>query len=215
MKSLVLPLAVLAVWMGVRLCRSIRREPSRFIGSRLAHSGLAASALVALMIVGLIGVTVPERLRQHQRGLDAAVYAQGYTIQRALLEYKARYGTYPTDMKDLRERLPDEDGSIAAALDGVDARGYKASAGDLAALPPKSKARRGRPATLRRVALDAASDATLEEKVSFTNYELRLPGEDKILGTEDDWLMRDGIILKPSALKQAEQAEQQARQVVE
>ena len=214
LKALVLPLAILAVWMSLKLCRSIRRDPRRFIGSRQAHAGMAASALVVLMIVGLIGVTVPERLRQHRRGLDAEIYAQGYTIQRALLEYKALYGTYPTDMRDLRERLPDEDGTIAAALDGVDARGYKASAGDLAALPTKAKARRGRPASLRRVALDAASDASIEEKVSFTNYELRMPGEDKLLGTEDDWLMRDGMILKPSALKQTEQT-QQVRKVVE
>lgn len=201
LKFLALPAAMLAVWMSARLCRTIRRAPQRFMGSRLAHSGLTASALVALMIVTFIGITVPERLRQRQRGIDAGIYAEGYTIQRALLEYRMRYGTYPTDMKDLRDRLPDADGTIAAALNAIDARGYKVSAGDLAALP-KAKTRKGRP--LRRVSLDVASDDSLDEKVSFTNYELRLPGEDKILGTEDDWLMRDGVILKASALKQTE-----------
>ena len=204
MKFLTLPVAALAVWMSAALCRSIRRAPHRFIGSRLAHSGLAASALVALMIVAFIGITVPERLRQRQLGIDAGIYAEGYTVQRALLEYRMRYGTYPTDMRDLRERLPDPDGTIAAALDAIDARGYKVSAGDLAALP-KAKTRKGRSEALRRrVALDATSDDSPDEKVSFTNYELRLPGEDKILGTEDDWLMRDGVILKASALKQSE-----------
>ena len=213
LKFMVLPVSLLAVWMSAPLCRSIRRDSQRFIGSRLAHGGLAASALVALMMMTFIGMTVPERLRQRQRGIDAGIYAQGYTIQRALLEYRARYGTYPTDMKDLRERLPDDDGMIAAALDSADLRGYKASAGDLAALPPKAKTRRGRPATLRRAALDSTADDSLEEKVSFTSYELKLPGEDKLLNTEDDWVMRDGVILKPSALKQTEPLEPLRRMV--
>jgi hypothetical protein len=207
LKFLVLPLSVCAVWMSLGLCRTIRRAPERFIGSRLAHSGLAASALVVLMIVTFIGITVPERLRQRQLGIDAGIYAEGYTIQRALLEYRARYGTYPTDMKDLRERLPDPDGRLAAALDAIDVRGYKPSA-DLAALP-KSKTRRARPAAIRRAALNGSTDDSLDEKVSFTNYELRLPGEDKLLNTEDDWLMRDGRILKPSDFRQAEQESQQ------
>jgi hypothetical protein len=207
LKFMVLPLALLAVWMNSALCRTIRRAPVRFMGARLAHAGFAVSALVALMIITFIGMTVPERLRQRQVGIDAGIYAQGYTIQRALLEYKVRYGSYPTDMRDLRDRLPDPDGAIAAALDSADVRGYKASAGDLAALPSKAKARRGRPLTLRRVALDATSDDASDEKVSFTSYELRLPGEDKILGNEDDWVMRDGVIVRLSDPKLAEPLE--------
>jgi hypothetical protein len=213
LKLLGLPLAVLSVWVSALLCRSIRRAPRRFMGSDLAHTGLAASALVAVMIVTFIGVTVPERMRQRQRGIDAGIYADGYTIQRALLEYRARFGTYPTDMKDLRERLPDPDGRIAAALDAIDIKGYTPRA-DLASAMPKTKTRRVRSAVMRRAAMDGSTDDGVDEKVSFTNYELRLPGEDKILNTEDDWLMRDGVILKPSALKQGAPVEQQAQQPV-
>ena len=209
LKFLALPFALASVWMSVAICRTLRREPLRFIGTRLAHAGLASSALVALMMLTFIGVTVPERLRQRQRGIDAGIYAEGYTIQRALLEYRARFGTYPTDMKDLRERLPDPDGRLANALDAVDTRGYTPRA-DLASALPKTKTRSRRPAVIRRAALDGNTDDSSDEKVSFTNYELRLPGEDKILNTEDDWLMRDGVILKPSAFKQ-DDAEQQQR----
>lgn len=213
LKFMVLPAALLSVWLGWALCRSIRREPQRFIGSRAAHLGLASSALVALMIVTFIGVTMPERLRQRQRGIEAGIYAEGYTIQRALLEYRARYGTYPTDMKDLRERLPDPDGRLAAALNSVDARGYTPRADLASTLPTKGKTRRGRPAQIRRAALDSTTDdGSTDEKVSFTNYEVRLPGEDKLLNTEDDWLMRDGVILKPSAFKQ--DSEREARPTV-
>ena len=42
-----------------------------------------------------------------------------------------------------------------------------------------------------------ASEAT--EGLSFTNYELRLPGPDKLLNTEDDWIMRDGVLTKLNA----------------
>jgi hypothetical protein len=213
LKFLGLPSALVAVWMSAKLCRSIRREPARFIGSRLAHAGLASSALIALMMVTFIGITVPERLRQRQRGIDAGIYAEGYTIQRALLEYRARYGTYPTDMKDLRERLPDPDGMLASALDAVDTRGYTPRA-DLASALPKTKTRRARPAQIRRAALDGNTDDSPDEKVSFTNYELRLPGEDKILNTEDDWLMRDGIILKPSAYRQDAETSRRDRPLV-
>lgn len=203
LKFMILPAALLSLWLGWALCRTIRREPQRFIGARAAHLGLGASALVAFMMVTFIGVTVPERLRQRQRGIEAGIYAEGYTIQRALLEYRARYGTYPTDMKDLRERLPDPDGRLAAALNSVDARGYTPRADLASTLPTKGKTRRGRPAQIRRAALDStADDGATDEKVSFTNYEVRLPGEDKILNTDDDWLMRDGVILKPSAFKQ-------------
>ena len=199
LKWFALPATLLALWTGIRLYQSIRRSPARFAGSRLAHSGLAASILVTLLIATLIGVTVPERLRWRQLGIEAATRAQGYTLDRALLEYRIRYGTLPATFDDLRERLPDPDGSIAAALSSIDHSSYKPRA-DLAALP-KQKPRVLSGAALRRVSMTSTEDTT-EESISFTNYELRLPGEDKILNTPDDWTMRDGIIIKPSPAEQ-------------
>jgi hypothetical protein len=34
--------------------------------------------------------------------------------------------------------------------------------------------------------------------LAFTNYELRLPGPDKIPGTDDDLLMTDGVFVTPT-----------------
>jgi hypothetical protein len=151
--------------------------------------------MVPVLIAVLIGVTVPERLRQRQDGLRAASYAQGYRVARAQLEYNARFGTFPADLKDLR-RLPDADGSLAAALSNLDASGYKPSA-DLAALP-KEKSRTLRGALIRNASLDTATDDSTGEGLSFTNYELPLPGADKLMGTEDDLIVRDGVIIKAS-----------------
>ena len=36
--------------------------------------------------------------------------------------------------------------------------------------------------------------------VSFTNYDLRLPGPDKILNTDDDFIVHDGVVMKLSEL---------------
>lgn len=198
-----LPVALAALWMSARLCAGIRREPQRFAGARLAHGGLGALLLVVVMLVTFIGRSVPERWRQHRRGLEAGLQARLWTFQRAQLEYRARYGTFPTDLRDLRDRLPDADGSIAAAIAGLDASNYKPSV-DLASLPSKPK-RQLRGAALRRASAGGTTDdSATTESISFTNYELRLPGDDKKLDTADDWVMRDGMIIKPvNALDQS------------
>jgi hypothetical protein len=208
LKWIVLPLTFLTIWAGSLICASIRRNPKRFAGRRIAHTGLSAATLVAVMIATFIGITIPERLRQHQRGNEAATYAQGYTIQRALLEYRSRFGTLPATLDELRDGLkviPDKDGSIAAALSGLDANAY--SSGAEVASIPKKKPRSLRGAALRDATLRSTDDAP-GGGISFTKYELHLPGQDKKLGTEDDWTIRDGVIIKPvEADEQAQPAD--------
>jgi hypothetical protein len=194
LKWIAIPATMIALWVGWYICRSIRRNPKRFMWGRLAHSGLWAVITVAVLIATLIGITVPERLRQRELREEAAMYAQGYTIQRAFLDYKARYGTLPATLDELKEGLPDPDGSIAAALSGINAHAYSPGA-DLAAIP-KKKSGTLRGSALRNVSLRSTDDAP-EAGFSFTKYEMRLPGQDNKLGTEDDWTMRDGVIIKP------------------
>ena len=102
---------------------------------------------------------------------------------------------FPSDKKDLA-RLPDPDGSIAALLKEIDASEYKVSA-ELAAVP-KQNPRPLRGAVIRNASLSTAADEPLSEGLSFTNYELRLPGADKLLNTEDDLIVIDGVITKVS-----------------
>lgn len=196
LKWIALPFAVLALWSGALICRSLRRAPKRFAGTRLAHTGLAMSAVVTIMIATLIGVTVPERLRWRRRGIEAATLAQSYALQRALLQYRVRYGTLPATLEDLTKRVPDPDGTIAAALTSLDSTAYKSWSVQARLPEVKSRTRRG--AVLRPVSLASTADDMLDEGVSFTNYEVRLPGEDKILNTADDWILRDGVTVKPS-----------------
>lgn len=194
LKWAAIPLTILVLWAGRKIYRSMLLTPSRFCGLRYARTGLWASAMVPVLIAVLIGVTVPERLRQRQLGIDAGFRAQGYAIDRALLEYRLEFGTLPTDLKDLT-RLPDKDGSIAAALSSVDTTGYKVTGPDVAALPTK-KPQQLRGAVILKASLITPTDDSPQEGLTFTNYELPMAGEDKIMGTEDDFVVRDGVISK-------------------
>ena len=194
LKWLAIPL-LLALWFGRKLYRSILVQPERFCGVTYARRGLLSTAVVALLMALLIGVTVPARLEHRRLSKEAAIRAEAYTIERALTEYKIKYQSYPADVNDLLERISDPDGSLAAALSNIDPAGYHASA-DVAAVATE-KSRRLRGAVIRNASLTATDD-TPPGGLSFTNYVLRLPGEDKITGTEDDWIARDGMIVKLS-----------------
>jgi hypothetical protein len=193
LKWIMIPITFLVLFGSRKLYRSIMQSPADFCGVSYARKGYLASATVPLLILVLIGITVPERLRQRQRGIEAGFNAQGYRIDRALDEYRQEFGTLPSELKDL-SRLSDADGSIAAALKGTDANGYKASAEVAAKQAPRPL----RGAVIRNASLNSGADETISEGLSFTNYELQLPGMDRILGTEDDLLVRDGVITKAS-----------------
>jgi len=194
-----LPIAIAIIWGGAKIAGSIKLNPSRFIGLHAARLGLVSAILVAALIGTLIGITVPARMQQRQYAIEAAMYARGYTLHRAFLEYRDLHGTLPTDSEKYVEALrtlPDPDGSIADALKYVDPNGYQASA-QIAAASTKVK-----PLVTRGVALRNVSPTTIPESggVSFTTYELRLPSEHRLLSSEDDFVMRDGVIYKASEL---------------
>jgi type II secretory pathway pseudopilin PulG len=196
LKWISIPVLFVTLWFGRKLYRSIVDQPERFCGLKHARRGLLASATIAVLIALLIGITVPARLEHRRWAKEAAARAQGLTIEQALAEYKLKYQTYPADTKDLLERLPDPDGSLAAALSNVDPSAYRPSADVAAVATEKSRTLRG--AVIRKVSLSSATDDTPSGGLSFTNYVLRLPGEDKITGTDDDWIVRDGMIMKLS-----------------
>lgn len=200
LKWVEVPAAAFAAWVSALISRSILRSSGRLGGLRAARAGLLASCAVAALIVTLIAVTVPERLRQRQRGIEALQYSQGYTLDRALQEYRAVHGRLPTgNLRDALATLPDPDGSIASVLATIDKDGVDYKPFALEAALPKRRGRTPmRGAMVRPVSTTAGTDDAVDEGISYTNYEIVLPGEDKILGTADDWKIRDGIIYRPS-----------------
>jgi hypothetical protein len=190
-KWIALPVAIAALWVGGGLTRNIRRTPERFAGLRLARMGFSAAIVTTLLVGTLIGITVPERLRRRQWKFEAAEHARGYTLHRALQEYRALHGTLPPQEDLVRElkTLPDPNGAIAEALNFVDSSGYQPGAVLAAAAPKNKTLLRG--GAIRNASLTTSVDPA---PVSFTNYELRLPGEDKKLNTDDDLIVRDGLV---------------------
>ena len=197
LKWIAVPVLFVVLWFGRKLYRSILDRPTRFCGVKYAQRGLLVSATVAMLIALLIGITVPARLHQRQLSKDAAIRVQGYIIEQALTAYRIKYKTYPAEMKDLLRRLPDPDGSLETAIRSLDSTTYLPSA-DVAANATVEKSRSLRGAVIRRTSLSSATDDTPSGGLSFTNYRLLLPGEDKITGTDDDWIVRDGMVMRLS-----------------
>ena len=196
LKWISIPVLLITVTLGRRLYRSVLNQPERFCGLKYARRGLLASSTVVLLIALLIGVTVPARLEQRQKSRDAAILAQWYTIERALVEYRIKYQTYPADLRQLRDRIPDPYGELDEALAGLNARDYRAM-GEVAAISTEKPRPLGGVA-ISKASLTSATDDAAPGALAFTTYVLNLPGEDKILGTEDDWVGRDGMIMKVS-----------------
>ena len=193
LKWVSIPVLFVTLWIGRKLYLSIQLQPEKFCGLKYARRGLLASSIVALLIALLIGVTVPARLRQRQMAKDAAILAQWYTLERAMLEYQLKYKTFPADYKDLLERVSDPDGTLAA----LDPTGYKPQPAEVAAVATeKSRSLRG--AVIRRASFSSDTGDMPPGGFSVISYEMRFPGEDKILGTEDDWIGRDGIMVRIS-----------------
>jgi hypothetical protein len=196
LKWISIPVLLVVLWCGGKLYRSILNRPEKFCGAQFARGGLVASATVGMLIVLLIGVTVPARLEHRRQAKEAAFRAPGLRIEAALAEYRIKYQTFPADTKALLERIPDPDGSLAAAIAIMEPGAYRPSADVAAVAAEKSPRLRG--AVIRKASLSSATDDTPPGGLSFTNYVLRLPGEDNITGTDDDWVVRDGMVMKLS-----------------
>ncbi|MEO7971307.1 MAG: hypothetical protein ABI698_08410 [bacterium] len=193
LKWVAIPVTLLVFWFGRKLYRSVMDSPDRFCMLRYARRGYIASMAFPVVVLLFIGITVPDRLSQRQLGIEAGLNAQAYRIDRALDEYRVSFGTLPDNISDL-SKLPDRDHSLAIALGSLDVSGYRPSA-ELAAVPKNPQKLNG--AAIRNASISGADDA-ITERLSFTNYELPLPGADKVLGTEDDLILRDGIVDKAS-----------------
>jgi hypothetical protein len=191
LKGIAFPFSVFALWGGFLLYRSINRAPTRFGGRLIARAGLASVVTVAVIIASAIAITIPERMRQHRTGTEAGESAKFYAFYAIQLKYRAQYGTFAAVLDDLT-KLPDPDGSIAKALRDFDPKGYQARS-ELAVSLPKAKAGKRQGAALRNISTNSRDDS-IPQGLSFTSFELRLPGPDKILGTDDDPRMVDGVV---------------------
>jgi hypothetical protein len=195
LKWAMIPLTFLVAFGCRRIYRSILEAPDDFCALRYARHGYLASATVPVLVLVLIGVTVPARIRHHGWSVEATNNSQAFATARLLLQYRNTFNKYPTEKRDLAS-LPDPDGSIAALLKEIETSEYKPSA-EVAAVPKKNP-RPLRGEVIRKASFSPVADEPLSEGLSITNYELRLPGDDKIVNTDDDLIVRDGMVYRIS-----------------
>lgn len=200
-KWTLLPTAVISAVVGVRYVLNARAAAGEvpFGGRRFARAGVTASAVVALSMLTLIGVTMPERRRQREAAHAAHVRSLEYAVQAAFMRYQTGHASLPGDLKDLRN-LPDDDGMIAFVLANFDATAYTPSSVQATARPAKPPARKSvrvRTASYNRNSNTA--DTAAIGGLTFTNYDLVWAGADKILGTLDDRILRDGRFIPTPA----------------
>lgn len=212
LRFVALPLAVAVAWASAAVARLVRREPSRFMGIKAARSGIAAAVCFVVAVALFVGVTVPSRIRQNELAKRAAIEAKAFAFQRCALEYKARFNTYPSDKSDQNfvEFLKAQaatDAATAELLKDLEKANYEAKADIAASLPApgiKSRALRNSDTRVRPVALrvgaSGADEMLPSEGITFTSYKLTLPGEDGIVGTDDD------IVITESGVADAEAA---------
>jgi hypothetical protein len=193
LKWTALPFSLLLSFVCLKLYARMRREPARFVGHAHARAGLALTFAAAVALTTFIGITVPERLRVRELARRAADNALLYETDIALARYRKQFGTYPATISDLR-RLEDNDGSVARLLSVIAAGEYKPET-DIASLTTgRAKARSKRRGTVIR-ARASNSDDLPGDSIVLTNYEVTLPGRDRLIGTDDDLYIRDGRIL--------------------
>lgn len=162
-----IPLSLLGVWLARRAARLARREPARFGGWRLARASLALSLLLFLAFSAAAVSSIPRAIEQGRAKHRAATYAIMYQYDLALRKYYREYGTYPEPSELLAElqQVSDEP------------------------LPPLDYWQSSLAYTT------ASLIASKDGPPGFSNYQLVSPGPDAILGTADDLIMRDGMIV--------------------
>ena len=198
LKWTALPVAVAMLWLSARSIRRIKSGQARSAGLRVARCGFASAIVTTILMATLIAVTIPERLRRYQWAIEARTASRAYTVNRALLEFKEQYGTLPSELRELY-KLPDPNGAIADALANIDPAGYQPGT-VVASAATKVKPLSLRGGALRNASLGPSVERSTDRGVTFTSYDLRLAGPDKITNTDDDLIVRDGVIMAAAQL---------------
>jgi len=191
LKFTAIPVCIFALWGGALIYRHMTQARHKYAGFRIAQTGLALAFLVTVLIGTTIGITVPARLKRRDEGINAGEEAKVWAFRAANLKYRAEKGSFVGDYNDLKG-MPDPDGTLALAISDKQLKtaSYQARS-DVAATLPQSKSNKLRGAVVRPSS--GSADDSTPAGFSFTNYEERFPGPDKILGTDDDIIMVDGL----------------------
>ncbi len=165
-----IPLSLLGMWLARRALKLRRRNPVQFGGQRMAATALLLSLLWFVLFSAAGLSSIPRALQRGRAKHLAAMRAQFYRMHNeALNRYYAEFGTYPQELSDLRDFVPE-------VIPVTDHWGTAISYSPTALI-----------ASTRVFSKNGAP--------GYSNYQLVSAGPDAILGTADDIRMIDGVIV--------------------
>lgn len=166
------PVGVVVLCIAAWGMRATRRDPQRYGGWQLSRT-TAALTLGMIVFHAAVFTTQIPRIRENRRIKRlAATRANLYHLARAIEAYKEQYGTYPRRLLDLQEMDP----SFKPVVDHW-----------------------GREFVYRTT---TSVIAATSGPPPFQNYQLISKGPDGILGTADDIVLQDDILVSPAAARE-------------
>lgn len=167
-----LPALLVAVALAWRGWRLAVDRPHAYGGRALARRSLALALALCVMNLTAIAGRIPDWLENARIKRQARTRVLMYKVNDMIARYREQYGAYPERLIDLQELDP----SIGPILDTWH-----------------------HPLVYTPMSAEIASRGL---PVPFQKYELVSRGPDGILGTEDDIVMRDGLIIGPTPLEE-------------
>jgi len=169
----VIPLSILSMWLARRALRFAQQDATRFGGLRVARVSMGLSVFIFLSFSTAAVSSIPRALEQGEAKRIADTKSKLYQIHNALTQYSREHGTNPPDFEELaresKEALPKLDYWEHDIIYTPDSV--------IATMVPAEKS--------------AAAQ--------FSDYVMRSAGPDGLLGTADDIVMRNGVIMTTTA----------------
>ena len=102
------PLSLFGMWLARRARKLHKQEPLQFGGQRMAAMAMVFSMLWFVLFSAAGLSSIPRALQRGRAKHLAAVRAQFYRMHNeALTRYYSEFGTYPQELSDLRDFVPE------------------------------------------------------------------------------------------------------------
>jgi len=169
--------AVVVIWSAWRAVRLARRDAEWYGGYKTAVATLALTIAGSASLAAYGIAHIPQAYENYQRRQIAATESAMHHVANVLQEYQlAHNGAYPRNAQEFRKLMGE---SLPSDYWGTSVK-YQSKIGDIA----------------------EQKESIESTGLALTHFELRSAGPDGIVGTVDDIVMRDGIIVANPEVKE-------------
>lgn len=165
---------IISLFLAIKAIKLSKKDSRHFGGRRIATVAAILSTVIILGVSIYVGIGIPKYLKFQAESQRAATRAQMYHIASALHEYKMKHGVYPANLDVLQIEL-----KPVESVDFWENHLKYQVTSEVAAID-------GQMGEHQSVALP-----------SLNQYQLVSPGPDGKLGTIDDLIMSNDIIMSP------------------